>query len=75
MDQEALHSDKLDDRVLTDIRQSRIMVADFTCEEFTRTDSDSPECRLNVNVHYGLGLPVICTCRADCEQYLGFDTR
>ena len=81
VDQETLHSHKLDDRVLADIRQSRIMVADFTCEEFTRTGSNSPEGRLKANVHYeagftyGLGLPVIYTCRADCKKYLGFDTR
>ena len=81
VDQDAHHSDKLDDRVLAGIRQSRIVVADFTCEEITRTGSDQPEGRPNGNVHYeagvahGLGLPVIYTCREDCQDYLRFDTR
>ena len=81
VDQDAHHSDKLDDRVLAGIRQSRIMVADFTCEEITREGGDKPEGLPNGNVHYeagfahGLGLPVIYTCRQDCKGYLRFDTR
>ena len=81
VDKDGHHSDKLDDRVLADIRQSRIVVADFTCEEITRTGSDQPEGLPNGNVHYeagfahGLGRPVIYTCREDCKAYLRFDTR
>ncbi len=80
VDKDGHHSDKLDDRVLAGIRQSRIVVADFTCEEITRTGSDQPEGLPNGNVHYeagfahGLGLPVIYTCREDCQAYLRFDT-
>ena len=68
-DDDTHHSDKLDDRVLADIRQSRIVVADFTCEEFIRAGHTECEGRPNGNVHYeagfahGLGRPVIYTCR------------
>ena len=81
VDQDTLHSDKLDDRVLAGIRQSRLVVADFTCAEITRTGSDQPEGLPNGNVHYeagfahGLGLPVIYTCHRACKAYLNFDTR
>ena len=81
VDQDTHHSDKLDDRVLAGIRQSRIIVADFTREEITREGGDKPEGLPNGNVHYeagfahGLGLPVIYTCRQDCQDYLRFDTR
>ena len=78
-DDDTLHSDKLDDRVMADIRQSRIVVADFTC------DVANVRCKrtglANGNVHYeagfahGLGRPVIYTCRDTCKDYLRFDTR
>ena len=80
-DDDTHHSDKLDDRVLADIRQSRIVVADFTCETFIRKDGDKQEGLPNGNVHYeagfahGLGRPVIYTCRDTCKDYLRFDTR
>ena len=80
-DDDTHHSDKLDDRVMADIRQSRIVVADFTCETFIRKDGDKQEGLPNGNVHYeagfahGLGRPVIYTCREDCKKYLRFDTR
>ena len=80
-DDDTLHSDKLDDRVMADIRQSRIVVADFTCETFIRKDGDKQEGLPNGNVHYeagfahGLGRPVIYTCRDTCKDYLRFDTR
>ncbi len=81
VDEDNLHSDKLDDRVMAGIRRSRIVVADFTCEEFCRAGSATPEGLTNGNVYYeagfahGLGLPVIYTCREDCQDYLRFDTR
>ena len=81
VDQDAHHSDKLDDRVLAGLRQSRIVVADFTCETFIRKGEDQPEGLPNGNVHYEAGfahgrdMPVIYTCREDCQDYLRFDTR
>ena len=80
-DDDTHHSDKLDDRVMADIRQSRIVVADFTCETFTREGGAQTEGLPNGNVHYeagfahGLGLPVIYTCHRACKAYLNFDTR
>ena len=79
VDQDAHHSDKLDDRVLAGIRQSRIVVADFTCDVANVRRKRTG--LANGNVHYeagfahGLGLPVIYTCRQDCKDYLRFDTR
>ena len=81
VDQDAHHSDKLDDRILAGIRQSRIVVADFTCETFIRKRRTECEGLANANVHYeagfahGLGLPVIYTCQEKCKDYLRFDTR
>ena len=81
VDKDPHHSDKLDDRVLAGIRQSRIVVADFTCEKFIRKGEDQPEGLPNGNVHYEAGfahgrdMPVIYTCREDCQDYLRFDTR
>ena len=46
-----------------------------------KTESSKKEGRPNGNVHYEAGfaqgrdIPVIYTCRADCEPYLRFDTR
>ena len=80
-DDDTLHSDKLDDRVMADIRQSRIVVADFTCEKFIREGHTECEGRPNANVHYeagfahGLDVPVIYTCHESCKGYLRFDTR
>ena len=80
-DDDTHHSDKLDDRVMADIRQSRIVVADFTCETFNRNGGTDCEGLPNGNVHYeagfahGLGRPVIYTCRDTCKDYLRFDTR
>ena len=63
------------------IRQSRIVVADFTCEIFIREGHTECEGWPNGNVHneagfaHGLGLPVIYTCHRACEAYLNFDIR
>ena len=78
-DDDTLHSDKLDDRVMADIRQSRIVVADFTCDVANVRRKRTG--LANGNVHYeagfahGLGRPVIYTCRDTCKDYLRFDTR
>ena len=55
-DDDTLHSDKLDDRVLADIRQSRIVVADFTCVTFMRNvRRQAVRACANGNVHYEAG--------------------
>jgi DNA-binding PadR family transcriptional regulator len=65
------HNNKIDDEIIAEIRRSRFLIADFTCE------------RKNVRggVYYeagfaqGLGIPVIWTCRETSLADLHFDTR
>jgi len=61
------HNDKIDDRIIAEIRQSGLIVADFTGQRG--------------GVYYeagfakGLGIPVIWTCHKDEVDDLHFDTR
>ena len=61
------HNDKIDDRIVAEIRRSGLMVADFTGQR--------------AGVYYeaglarGLGITVIATCREDETGKLHFDTR
>lgn len=61
------HNDKIDDRIIAEIRQSGLVVADFTGQRG--------------GVYYeagfakGLGIPVIWTCHEDAVENLHFDTR
>lgn len=61
------HNQKIDDRIVAEIRRSGLVVADFTGQRG--------------GVYYeagfarGLGLPVISTCREDEKDKLHFDTR
>jgi hypothetical protein len=61
------HNDKIDDRIIAEIRRSGLVVADFT------------GCRGGVYFEAGfargLGIPVIWTCREDFIGELHFDTR
>jgi hypothetical protein len=65
------HNNKIDDEIVAEIRKSRFLIADFTCE---------PE-KARGGVYYeagfahGLGIPVIWTCREDSFAYVHFDTR
>jgi hypothetical protein len=65
------HNNKIDDEVLAEIRRSRFLIADFTCE---------PK-NVRGGVYYeagfaqGLGIPVIWTCRDASLADLHFDTR
>jgi nucleoside 2-deoxyribosyltransferase len=65
------HNNKIDDEIIAEIRRSRFLVADFTCE---------PK-NVRGGVYYeagfaqGLGLPVIWTCRDTSLADLHFDTR
>lgn len=64
---EVEHDDKICDRILLEIRRSRLLVADFTFQR--------------AGIYYeagfaqGLGIPVIRTCREDDKDNLHFDTR
>jgi hypothetical protein len=65
------HNNKIDDEVIAEIRRSRFLIADFTCE---------PK-NVRGGVYYeagfaqGLGIPVIWTCRDTSLDDLHFDTR
>jgi hypothetical protein len=65
------HNNKIDDEILAEIRRSRFLIADFTCE---------PK-NVRGGVYYeagfaqGLGIPVIWTCRETSLDDLHFDTR
>jgi hypothetical protein len=65
------HNNKIDDEIIAEIRRSRFLIADFTCE---------PK-NVRGGVYYeagfaqGLGLPVIWTCRDTSLMDLHFDTR
>ena len=61
------HNEKIDDRIIAEIRQSGLVVADFTGQRG--------------GVYYeagfanGLGIPLIWTCHDDAVENLHFDTR
>ncbi|MDB5611862.1 MAG: uncharacterized protein JWP25_8762 [Bradyrhizobium sp.] len=65
------HNNKIDDEIIAEIRRSRFLVADFTCE---------PK-NVRGGVYYeagfaqGLGIPVIWTCKDASLPDLHFDTR
>ena len=65
------HNDKIDDRIVAQIRRSRFIVADFT--------QGSAGARGGVYYEagfaHGLNLPVIFTCRKDLIDTVHFDTR
>ncbi len=65
------HNNKIDDEIIAEIRRSRFVIADFTCE---------PK-NVRGGVYYeagfaqGFGLPVIWTCKDTSLNDLHFDTR
>jgi nucleoside 2-deoxyribosyltransferase len=73
------HNNKIDEEIISEIRRSRFIVADFTCGAIEANG------RLNFiprgGVYYeagfaqGLGIPVIWTCRKDQILDIHFDTR
>ena len=73
------HANKIDDEIIAEIRRSRFVVADFTCE---LVDVDGRKISVpRGGVYYeagfaqGLNIPVIWTVRADCIEHVHFDTR
>lgn len=74
------HSNKIDDEIIAEIRRSRFVVADFTCPLLELGDgrtTASPRGGVYYEAGFaqGLGIPVIWTVRADCIDYVHFDTR
>jgi hypothetical protein len=71
VDQQRHHMNKVDDEVVAEIRRSRFLVADFTCE---------PE-KVRGGVYFeagfamGLNIPIIWTCKNASLKDLHFDTR
>lgn len=65
------HNNKIDDEIIAEIRRSRFLIADFTCEARN----------VRGGVYYeagfaqGLGIPVIWTCKDTSIADLHFDTR
>jgi nucleoside 2-deoxyribosyltransferase len=65
------HNNKIDNEIIAEIRRSRFLVADFTCEAKI----------VRGGVYYeagfaqGLGIPVIWTCKDTSLNDLHFDTR
>jgi nucleoside 2-deoxyribosyltransferase len=73
------HANKIDDEIISEIRRSRFVVADFTCELIERDGRKFPAPRGGVYYEagfaQGLGIPVIWTVREDCIDHVHFDTR
>lgn len=65
------HINLIHDEMIAQIRRSRFMVADFTCE------AEKVRGSVYFEAGYALGreIPVIWTCRQDVQQDLHFDTR
>ena len=63
--------EKIDDRIISEIRRSRFMVADMT----HGNDGARGSVYFEAGFGYGLGIPVIYTCRDDMFERLHFDTR
>jgi len=71
VDQQHHHLNKVDDEIIAEIRRSRFLVADFTCEEG----------KVRGGVYFeagfasGLNIPIIWTCKTTSMKDLHFDTR
>jgi nucleoside 2-deoxyribosyltransferase len=63
----AEHNDKIDDRIVAEIRKSGLLVADFT--------GNRGGVYFEAGLALGLGLPVIWLCRKDRIGEVHFDTR
>ena len=55
------HVNKIDDEIVAEIRRSRFLVADFTCEP----EKSRGGVYFEAGFALGIGLPVIFTCRKD----------
>jgi hypothetical protein len=63
-----IHNERIDARIITDIKRSRFLIADVTFQ--------SPGVYFEAGYAIGLGRPVIWTCRTDREKTdMHFDTR
>lgn len=65
------YADKIDDKIIAEIRRSRFIVADFTHGESGARGGVYYE----AGFAHGLNIPVIFTCREDAIDSVHFDTR
>ena len=63
--------EKIDDRIIAEIRRSRFLVADMT----HGNEGARGSVYFEAGFAHGLGIPVIYTCRDDMFEKLHFDTR
>jgi len=76
------HADKIDDRIIAEIRRCRFLVCDFTCGLLPDEKAESGETAIaRGGVYYeagfahGLAKRVIWTCRSDLIKHVHFDLR
>ena len=73
------HTNKIDDEIIAEIRRSRFVVCDVTCELIEHNDEQTAIHRGSVYYEagfaHGLNIPVIFTCRKDGLEKIAFDTR
>ena len=72
------HVNRIDAEIEAEIRQSRLIVADFTCgfaDDKKETAIPRGGVYFEAGFAHGLRIPVIWTCRKDVEKHLHFDTR
>lgn len=65
------HINKIDDEIISEIRRSRFVVADFT----SLPDQPRGGVYFEAGFAFGLNIPVIWTCREDMIGNVHFDTR
>ena len=61
------HNEKVDDKIIADIRKSGLLIADLT--------GNNHGVYFEAGLAVGLGIPVIWTCREDHLEKIHFDTR
>lgn len=71
VDQQHHHLNKVDDEIIAEIRRSRFMVADFTCE----AASVRGGVYFEAGFAMGINIPIIWTCKNTSLNDLHFDTR
>jgi hypothetical protein len=73
------HNNKIDDEILSEIRNARFLVAYFTCGVIELSGTSTAVARGGVYFEagfaIGLGIPVIWTVRSDLINHVHFDTR
>lgn len=65
------HTNKIDDEIISEIRKSRFLIADFT------SSPNQPRGGVYFEAGFALALgkPVVWCCRSDCIEQVHFDTR